>query len=54
MCQGVVSSDLLNEFAIAWGTGISHDDEIEWTLLASVTLESDFDSHKKLKFLVGG
>jgi hypothetical protein len=54
MCQGIVSTNFLDELTITGCAGISYYNEIKWTLLASMTLKSDFDSHKKLKFLVGG
>jgi hypothetical protein len=54
MSERIVSTDLLDEFTIAGCACICYYDEIKWTLFASVTLESDFDSHKKCKFLVGG
>jgi hypothetical protein len=45
--EGIVGSNLLDEFAVARCARVSNYDEIKWTLLASVTLESDFNSHKK-------
>jgi hypothetical protein len=45
--QGVVRANFLNEFTIAGSTRIGYNDEVEWTLLASMSLETDFNSHKK-------
>lgn len=46
-CQGVVGTDLLDEFTIPWCTGISHYYEVEWPFLGAVTLQSHFNWHRK-------
>ena len=43
----IVSTDLLDEFTISWCTGVGNYDEVEWSLLRPVSLQSDFNWHFK-------
>jgi hypothetical protein len=46
-CQGIVGTDLLDEFTIPRRTGIGYDNEVKGAFFAPVALESDLNSHKK-------
>ena len=45
--KGIVRADLLDEFTISWCTGIGYYDEIKWSFLRPVALQSDFNWHLK-------
>ena len=46
-CQWIVRTDLLDELAIPWCTGVGYYDEIKWPFLRPVALQSDFNWHLK-------
>lgn len=46
-CEGIVSTDLLDEFTIAGSPCICYYNEIEGTFFTPVSLESDLHRHKK-------
>ena len=45
--QRIVRTDFLDEFTIPWCTGIGYYDEIKWSFLRPVALQSDFNWHLK-------
>jgi hypothetical protein len=45
--EGIVSTDLLNKLTIAWRPDIGDYDEVKWSFLRPMSLESDFDWHLK-------
>ena len=46
-CKWIVSTDLLDEFAVSWSAGVGYHDEIERSLLRPMSLQSDFNWHFK-------
>jgi len=45
--QRIVRTDFLDEFTIPGRTGIGYYDEIKWSFLRPVALQSDFNWHLK-------
>lgn len=45
--QRIVRTDFLDEFTIPGCTGIGYYDEVKWSLLRPVALQSDFNWHLK-------
>ena len=43
----IVSADLLDEFTIPGCTGVGYYDEVKWSLLRPMSLQSDFNWHFK-------
>jgi hypothetical protein len=46
-CQWVISSDLLDEFAISWRSCVCYYNKVEGSFFTPMALESDLYSHKK-------
>jgi len=45
--QRIVRADFLDEFTIPGRTGIGYYDEVKWSFLRPVALQSDFNWHFK-------
>lgn len=45
--QRIVSTDLLDEFTIPGRPGVGYYDEVKWSFLRPVALQSDFNWHLK-------